>query len=737
MVQVMRRPTCSGLVGFSMLALVAACCSRGEPQRDSSPVEPDESRAEALKTDDRKEAVEARVGPWVMPEPEERQQPVEKMLLVDGQVYALVPGRLYRVDIDENTLRRIEVPCPGQVIDIAKIGSGLAVLADSEGALAVAILRGDSWATVSSPGKVAVRVRPVLIPWRDTALVFTDRRIWKLKGASWDAVDIPYMYTVDRTLNHYWKVKSLPSFIHATYGDLLFVGWDKGEFGKGVVALDLAARPLEWRRIAKEEIAPKENRLPGDWQFGVFFNPRGFRHGPDGKLWMLTSFAHLSGRHKSIFRFDGSRWERVKLPADLSEQPHIRKLIERQKETGSRSMPRLETYYVTRFCFAPDGTPYLNTNSRGIYALKDGSLELIYYCSRVYGPMVVDGKRTVIVGTRTRGILVLEGGDSGYSPRIISTAREEAPGWGGRPWMELPHRDGVEAVVFSPDGQVLATGSFDGTVAFWEMATGHKVKTVNAHPYSAEYAAGKVHPERIWCLAFSPDGRHVASGGKDGTAALIEVGTGEVVRRFHHRGLVMGIAFSPDGLHLATASGEGVTLWSVDSTAPGGRCERGLRRSCGSVAVSPCGRYVAGGGYLHAYLWDFQSRRKLRTFDRTAGSVTFSPDGRWLAASSGTYAILWDVESGEEIKVFEGHMEGVGCVRFSPDGRWLATAGRDRTAALWDVESGAEVHTFVGHARALRSVAFSPDGSLLATGSADGIARVWRLPDRFHSREQD
>ncbi len=735
MVQVVRQPTCSMLAGFSMLALVAACSSRRGPQQDPSPVELDESRVEASKAGDHEEVVEARPTPWVMPTPEERQEPVERMFLVEDRAYALVSGRLYRVDIDKNTLRRVEVPCPGRVIDIAKIGSGLTLLADSEGTLAVAILRGDSWTTVSSPGKVAVRVRPVLIAWRDTVLVFTDRRIWKLKDGGWDAVDIPYMYTVDRTLNHYWKAKSLPRFIHATHGDLLLVGWSMGEFGHGVVSLDLAAEEKTWRRIPEEEIAPEENRLPGDWRFGVFFNPREFRDGPDGRLWMLTCTGHLNVHLKSIFRFDGNRWERVKLPADLSNQPHIQRLIEWQKERGSG--PRSVAYYVTRFCFAPDGTPYLNTNSRGIYALKDGSLELVLYCTLVYGPMVVDRKRTVIVGTPTRGILVLERSDGGYSPRIISTAREEPPGWGGRDWMELPHREGVEEVVFSPDGQVLATGSFDGTVAFWKVATGLKVRTVKAHPYSAKYAAGKVHPERIWCLAFSPDGRHVASGGKDGTAALIEVGTGEVVRRFHHRGSVFNVAFSPDGLYLATASGEGVTLRSVDGTAPVRRCERGLRRSCGSVAVSPCGRYVAGGGYLHAYLWDFQTGRKLRTFDRTAGSVTFSPDGRWLAASSGTYAILWDVASGEEIRVFEGHMEGVGCVRFSPDGRWLATAGRDRTAALWDVESGAEVQTFVGHAGALRSVAFSPDGRYLATGSGDGIARVWRLPDRFHPREQD
>jgi WD40 repeat protein len=726
-------------VGLGTLALVAACSSRREPPQLSSPPEPDESRAEAPKTGDREEVVEARPTPWVMPEPEDRQEPVEEMLLVENRVYALASGRLYLVDIDENALGRVEVPCPGRVIDIAKIESALAVLTDLRGVLGFAILRGDTWTTVPSPGKVAARVHPVLIPWRDSMLVFTDSRIWKLKGGGWDAIDIPYMYTVDRTLNHYWRVKSLPHFIHATHGDLLFVGWDKGEFGKGVVALDLDAEEKTWRRIAENEIASEENRLPGDWQFGVFFNPRGFRQGPDGKLWMLTSFAHLSGRHKSIFRFDGNRWERVKLPADLSGQPHIRKLVERQKQTGSRSMPRLETYYVTRFCFAPDGTPYLNTNSRGVYALKDGSLELVFYCTRVYGPMVVDRKRTVTVGTRSRGILVLERDGEGYTPRIISTAREEAPGWGGRDWMELPHREGVEEVVFSPDGQVLATASYDGTVSFWEVATGLKARTVKAHPYRSEYMPEKVYPRRICCLAFAPDGRHVASGGRDETAALIEIGADEVVRRFHDRGSVYDLTFSPDNLHLLTASGDGVTVWRLDSTVPKGKYSGGSRPCCYTVAVSPCGRYVAGGGYQHAWLWDFRTRRKLRTFDTlrvnyTVFSLAFSPDSKQLAAGcDGNNAIIWDVESGERIMVFEGHMEGVGCVRFSPDGRWLATAGRDRTAGLWDVESGAEVHTFVGHSAALRSVAFSPDGSLLATGSADGTARVWRLPDRFQS----
>jgi hypothetical protein len=287
------------------------------------------------------------------------------------------------------------------------------------------------------------------------------------------------------------------------------------------------------------------------------------------------------------------------------------------------------------------------------------------------------------------------------------------------------HTDEVFSVAFSPDGRLLASGSCgqgniiictQGEIRLWDVATGSLVRSLTGHT------------SWINSVAFSPDGRLLASGSADSTIRLWEVATGEELLTLYDY-FVRSVAFSPDGRLLASGSDDKtIKLWDV-----GGRLVRiltGHTDRVRSVAFSPDGRLLASGSRDKTIkLWEVASGREVRTLSGHTGSVTsvaFSPDGRLLASGSADDTIkLWEVASGREVRTLSGHTDWVTSVAFSPDGRLLASGSYDNTIKLWEVASGNLVRTLIGHTDGVTSVAFSPDGQLLASGSGDWTIRLW------------
>ena len=290
------------------------------------------------------------------------------------------------------------------------------------------------------------------------------------------------------------------------------------------------------------------------------------------------------------------------------------------------------------------------------------------------------------------------------------------------------HTYWVTGVAFSPDGRLIATASGDGDARLWDPATGESLHTLTGHTY------------RVHGVAFSPDGRLLAtaSAGADETA-LWNPATGKPRRTLTRHGgqvpltghadEVYGLAFSPDGRLLATASADETALWNPATGKPR-RTLTGHGGQVTAVAFSPDGRLLATASADEtARLWDPATGKSLRTLTGHGGQVTavaFSPDGRLLATASwdGT-ARLWDPATGESLRTLPRHTYLVLGVAFSPDGRLLATASADETARLWDPATGESLRTLTGHGGRVTGVAFSPDGRLLATASADNTARVW------------
>ncbi|KAL5040787.1 hypothetical protein BDW71DRAFT_212785 [Aspergillus fruticulosus] len=239
------------------------------------------------------------------------------------------------------------------------------------------------------------------------------------------------------------------------------------------------------------------------------------------------------------------------------------------------------------------------------------------------------------------------------------------------------HSDAVLSVAFSTDGRLLASGSSDRTIKLWDPTTGSLQHTLEGHS------------DAVWSVAFSTDGQLLASGSGDRTIKLWDPATGSLQHTLEgHSSSVESVAFSWDGRLLASGCDDKtIKLWDP-----------------------------ATGSLQHT----------LEGHDSVVYSVVFSRDGQLLASGSYDKTIrLWDPATGILKHTLEGHSGFVHSVAFSWDGQLLASGSGDETIKLWDPATGTLKHTLEGHIRFVKSVTFSWDGQLLASCSGDGTIKLW------------
>lgn len=299
------------------------------------------------------------------------------------------------------------------------------------------------------------------------------------------------------------------------------------------------------------------------------------------------------------------------------------------------------------------------------------------------------------------------------------------------------HEGEVVDISFSPDGNIIATASQDGTVKLWDLE-GKQIKSFSA-----------ANNAKFWGISFSPKGQILAAASTDGTVRLWRL-NGKDIEEVEplkvSQSLVWDISFSPDGQVLASADSSGtVKLWQFDghkfNPDPIYQIKahdqvKGKDQEIHKINFSPDGKFLATASIDNtAKLWRFDGQKiefliTLKGHTDSVWDVTFSPDSRIIAtASSDNNAKLWNLE-GKEIKTLSGHKQGVLSASFATYDQnkelFIATASDDNTIKLWNLK-GEEIITLTGHTNGVWRVSFSPNGKFLATASRDNTVKLWNL----------
>lgn len=282
------------------------------------------------------------------------------------------------------------------------------------------------------------------------------------------------------------------------------------------------------------------------------------------------------------------------------------------------------------------------------------------------------------------------------------------------------HTSSVMCVAYSPDGKYIISGGKDNAIKIWDVKTGLEIRTITGHS------------DFVTSIAFSPDGKHIVSGSWDNTGKIWDIQTGVEIRTLRWNwGNVNSVAYSPDGKFIVSGShAKTIKIWDAQT----GKLIRTLEGHTGyvkSVSFSPDGKYIVSGGGSAIKLWNAKTGLEIWTMDGSyswgwVNSVAFSPDGRYIISGNNYLGInLLEARTGREIGALKGHLGEVNSVAFSPDGMYYVSGSADKTIKLRETKTGRELSTMIGHSGGVNCVAFSPDSKYLVSGSHDYTVKIW------------
>jgi WD40 repeat protein/predicted Ser/Thr protein kinase len=391
-------------------------------------------------------------------------------------------------------------------------------------------------------------------------------------------------------------------------------------------------------------------------------------------------------------------------------------------DDGTIRLHHLDADGVTSEIIARHEEPVTALDVRGeqvLSAATDGSV--------VVSSLLPTGGSTSIALPRhaqaTWAAVFTPDGEQVASASFDGTARLGRADGRGVPRVFTGHRLSLFRVAVDEGGRWMATGSYDTTIRVWDLQRPRHQIPLEGH--SGKVFAVELDASGSRALTASHDGTARVWDGRDGTSlAILDGGERDVV--YH-------ATFSPDAAFAALGRQSGaVELWQL--TGGERRVLRGHEGPVWQVSFDPAGERLASASFDEtARIWSVASGEELVVLrghgDKLTG-VDFAPDGeRVVTASHDGSVRVWDASSGSLLRTLRGHEGKISALVRSPDGQTLATASDDGSARLWPAEGLGEPLMLAGHDKAVWSIAFDADGHRVVTASFDGDARVWSVAD--------